>query len=161
MFTSFIRSCCVEICSECNCNGLQLNRNHSLRLALSIWTCVVTARTQKHTERQRHKANSIGATRVIQGNLDSRRAIHQKERARQHARHGHQEQSRVYSSTILLSQPSYKIDLCVASVTCGPGPCTRPQTPTKFSPIPAHDNDATHWYLRSLCAWKTQQKYVI
>ena len=50
--------------------------------------------------------------------IDSRRARvaafigRQKERARQHAAatHGRQGQSRVYSSTISLSQPSYKID---------------------------------------------------
>ena len=50
--------------------------------------------------------------------IDSRRARvaafigRQKERARQHAAatHGRQGQSRVYSSTMLLYQPSYKID---------------------------------------------------
>ena len=50
--------------------------------------------------------------------IDSRRARvaafigRRKERAQQHAAatHGRQGQSRVYSSTILLSQPSYRID---------------------------------------------------
>ena len=63
--------------------------------------------------------------------IDSRRARaaafigRQKERARQHAAstHGRQGQSWVYSSTIVLSQPSYKIDR-VASLTGGPSPCT-------------------------------------
>ena len=59
--------------------------------------------------------------------IDSRRARvavfigRQKERARQHAAatHGRQGQSRVYSSTILLSQPSYKIDRnCVWHQRC-------------------------------------------
>ena len=55
--------------------------------------------------------------RSYQGDIDSRRARvaafigRQKERARQHAAstHGRQRQSRVYSRTILLPQPSYKI----------------------------------------------------
>ena len=61
--------------------------------------------------------------------VDSRRARvaafigRQKERARQHAAatHVRQGQSRVYSSTILLSQPSYKIDRHCVWHQCGMG----------------------------------------
>ena len=59
--------------------------------------------------------------------IDSRRARvaacigRQKERARQHvaATHGRQGQSRVFSSTLLLSQPSYKIDRNIVVIACG------------------------------------------
>ena len=103
----------------------------SLRLALSM-ELVSLSPEHRNTQRDRdtkqiHHRSYQGDTRQYRFNvysckahiiIDSRRACvaafigRQKERARQHAasKHGRQGQSRVYSSTILLSQPSYKID---------------------------------------------------
>ncbi len=116
----------------------------SLRLAISFLTlCRYRQNTEIHRQTETQSQYSIGATRVIQGNIDLMSTVvtckahiiescrarvaafiaigRQNDRAWQHAAatHGRQGQSRVYSSTLVLYQPSYKIDRNIVGIACG------------------------------------------